>query len=304
MAQPKPVNQPLLDVLAVSNTTFKEFDQMLRDGAEEIEMMIPKLLEKHTSGSQVKAAQLALVLRELRVAQSALWGDLGRSLRTGVGAAALAAGSNAEGVLAQVFAKNGIPVPPALLAGWREQAKQGIDAILSKGKNGIPLSRAVYKSQALASGLVDRTIKQGLLLGNNADTIAKSVKKLILPNVTGGVSYAAKRLARTEINHAYQTTQAARYEQEPWTKAMRWNLSNSHPKPDVCNVNALAPGPQGPGTYAFGDKPDSHPNCLCYQTPVQVSPDDFVEAFLAGEYNSHIDEVAYTYAPASELLCP
>ncbi len=304
MAQPLPQNQPLLDVLRVSNMTLKEMDQMLRDGAQEIEMLVPKLLEKHTTGSTVKAAQLQLVLRELRVAQSALWGDLGRSLRSGVGAAALAAGANAEGVLASVLAKNGVPVPPALRAGWIQQAKAGIDAILSKAKNGIPLSRAVYKAQALSSGQVDRTIKQGLLLGNNAKTIAQSVKKLILPNVAGGVSYAAHRLARTEINHAYQTTQEARYADEPWSKGMRWNLSKSHPAPDVCNVNATADHGLGPGVWSFGHKPDSHPNCLCYQTPVQVEEDEFVENFLAGDYNSYIDEVAYTHAPASELLCP
>lgn len=306
MAQPLPKpNQPLLDVLAVSGVTLAEMDQMLRDGADEIERLIPKLLEKHTTGSNVKAAQLALVLRELRVAQSALWGDLGASLRSGVGAAAFKAGSSAEGVLASAFAKHGIALPPALRAGWIAQAKAGIDAILSKSKNGIPLSRAVYKAQALATGQVDRRIKQGLLLGNNAKAIAKSVKDLILPNVAGGVSYAAHRLARTEINHAYQTTQEARYADEPWSKGMRWNLSKSHPAPDVCNVNASADVyGLGTGVYTFGNKPDSHPNCLCYQTAVQVSEDEFVDAFLAGDYNSHIDEVAYTHAPASELLCP
>lgn len=305
MAQPLPKpNQPLLDVLAVSGVTLSEMNQMLQDGAEEIERLLPKLLEKHTTGGKVKAAQLMLVRRELKVAQSALWGDLGLSLRTGVGLAAVKAAEGAQGVLAAVFSKNGVPVPSALLAAWTQQAKAGIDAILAKSKNGIPLSRAVYKAQALATGQVDRKVSQGLLLGHNAKTIAKSVKDLILPTVAGGVSYAAHRLARTEINHAYQTSQAARYEQEPWTKAMRWNLSKSHPKPDVCNVNAEASGPQGPGTYAFGHKPDSHPNCLCYQTPVQESEDDFVENFLAGEYNSYLDETAYTHAPASELLCP
>jgi hypothetical protein len=307
MAQPlpKPPNQPLLDVLAVNKMTVREMDQMLRDGAAEVEMLVPKLLEKHTTGGKVKAAQLTLVLRELRVAQSALWGDLGASLRSGVGAAALKAGANAEGVLATTLAKHGVPIPPALRAGWIEQAKQGINAILSKSKNGIPLSRAVYKAQALATGQVDRKIKLGLLLGNNAKAIAKSVKDLILPNVAGGVSYAAHRLARTEINHAYQTTQANRYAEEPWTKGMRWNLSKSHPRPDVCNANAEADGHGlGPGVYPVGQRPESHPNCLCYQTPVQVSEDEFVDAFLAGDYNSHIDEVAYTHAPASELLCP
>jgi len=305
VAQPLPKpNQPLLDVLAVSGVTVSEMNQMLNDGAAEAERLIPKLLEKHTTGGKVKAAQLRLVLRELRVFQSALWGDLGRSTRDGVVAAANKAGEGAEGVLAEVFAKTGTTVPSAILAGWREQAKAGIDAILAKSKNGIPLSRAVYKAQALASGQVDRKVSQGLLLGMNHKAIAKSVKDMIRPDVAGGVSYAAHRLARTEINHAYQTSQATRHEGEPWTKGMQWNLSKSHPRPDVCNFNATADlYGMGPGAYPFGKKPESHPNCLCYQTTVQVSPDDFVEAFLAGEYNSYLDETVYTYAPPEEHPC-
>jgi hypothetical protein len=308
MAQPLPKpNQPLLDVLALYGVTLAEMDAMLRDGAEEIERLLPKLLEKHTTGGKVKAAQLRLVLRELRIAQKALWADLGVSVNEGVVAAAIKGGEGAEGaegVLASVFAKNGVPVPSALLAGWREQAKAGIDAILAKSKNGIPLSRAVYKAYALSSGQVDRKVSQGLLLGHNHKTIAKSVKDMILPNVSGGVSYAADRLARTEINHAYQTAQAERHADEPWVKGMRWNLSKSHPGRDVCNILAEQDAfGLGPGVYPVGHRPDSHPNCLCYQTPVSVSEDEFIEAFLAGEYNSHIDEVAYTYAPASELLC-
>lgn len=306
MAQPLPKpNQPLLDVLSVSGVTLAELDQMLRDGAQEAERLIPKLLEKHTTGGKVKAAQLRLVLRELRVAQSALWGDLGAVTRSGVVQAALKGADGALGVLASVFAKTGTPVPRALLAAWSQQAKAGIDAILAKSKNGIPLSRAVYKAQVLASGQVDRKVAQGLLLGHNAKTIAKSVKDMILPNVAGGVSYAAHRLARTEINHAYQTAQAERHKDEPWTRGMRWNLSKSHPAPDVCNVNAAQDlHGLGAGVYPAGMRPDSHPNCLCYQTPVQVSEEEFIDNFLNGDYNSYLDETAYTHAPASELLCP
>jgi hypothetical protein len=305
MAQPLPKpNQPLLDVLAVSGVTLSEMNQMLTDGAQEAERLIPKLVEKHTTGGTVKAAQLALVLRELKVAQSALWGDLGGATRSGVEAGYLKAAEAAEDVLVSTFVKAGAD-PAPFLASWRAQAKQGIQAVLAKSKNGIPLSRAVYKAQALAVGLVDRKVKQGLLLGQNAKTIAKSVKDLIRPDVKGGVAYAAHRLARTEINHAYQTSQAERYADEPWTTGMRWNLSGSHPKPDICNVLAERDAYDlGPGVYPVGKRPDSHPNCLCYQTPEQLSEDAFIENFLAGNYNAYLDEKVYTHAPASELLCP
>jgi hypothetical protein len=304
VAQPLPKpNQPLLDVLAQLGLTVREFDNMLQDGADEIDRLIPKLIEKHTTGGKVKAAQLALVKRELKVAQSALWGDLGRSLRQGVEAAVLQAATGAESVLLKTLAAQGVDIP-AYRAAILAQAKQGIDAILSKAKNGIPLARSVYRTQQLATGMVDRKVTQGLLLGHNAKDIAKSVKSMIKPDVAGGVSYAAHRLARTEINHAYQTSQEARYAPEPWAKGMRWNLSKSHPKPDVCNENATAPSSLGAGCYTFGNKPDSHPNCLCYQTAVQVSEQEFMDNFIAGKYNSYIDETVYTHAPASSLLCP
>lgn len=300
MARPLPnsaPNQPLLDVLRVAGVTQREMDQMLRDGADEIERLLPKLLEKHLTGNKVKAAQLALVLRELKVAQSALWGDLGTSLRSGVSQAVTAAAEAALDVLSQSLAKQGVDIP-----GWRAslvaQAQQGLNAVLAKSQNGIPLSRAVYRAQALSSGQVDRTIKRGLLLGNNHKAIAKSVKSMIDPNVAGGVSYAAHRLARTEINNAYKTAQENRYADEPWVTGMRWNLSKTHPKRDECNDFAEH------GVYPVGQRPKSHPSCLCYLTPEQDSPDDFVEKFLAGDYNEYIDKTVYTHAPASELLCP
>lgn len=305
MAQPLPQpNQPLLDVLRLSGLTLREFNQMLGDAADEAERLIPKLIEKHMTGSTIKAAQLAIVKRELKAAQLALWGDLGRSLRSGVGQAVEAAASNAQDLLTSVLTKKGVDV-----SWWRQalaaQGRAGIDAALAKAQNGIPLARSVYRTQALATGLVDRKVTQGLLLGNNAKAIAKSVKDLIRPEVAGGVSYAAHRLARTEINNAYKTSQENTYRDEPWVRGMRWNLSKSHPRPDVCNVNATANDHGlGAGVSPVGQRPDSHPNCLCYLTPEQIAEEAFIESFLAGEYNSYLDETAYTYANRKGLPCP
>lgn len=304
MAQPLRKNQPLVDVLTQIGLTTKEMNQMLQDGADEAERLIPKLIEKHTTGSKVKAAQLTLVLRELKVAQSALWGDLGASLRQGVAAAGVQGFAGAQSLLVNTLAKNDAEVP-----GWQaslqQQAQAGIAAILAKATNGIPLARSVYQTQALATGLVNRRVIQGLLLGNNAKTIAKSVKDLIRPDVAGGVSYAASRLARTEINNAYKTAQQKRYEGEPWTKAMHWNLSKSHPGRDVCNTYAEADDHDlGEGNYPVGQAPISHPNCLCYLTPETIDEDEFVDKFVAGEYNTYIDSELQQHAPKAALLCP
>lgn len=300
MAQPLPKpdsRQPLLDVLALNNMTIKEMSAMLTDGAQEVDRLIPKLLEQNSTGSTLKAAQLAVVKRELRVVLSALWGDLGRSTRTGVEAAVIKAAEGAEDVLFAYLAKHGVALPE-FRAAMVQQAKNGIAAVLAKAKNNIPLSSAVYKTQQWSTGLVHRKVSQGLLLGHNAKTIAKSVKDMINPNVAGGVSYAAFRLARTEINHAYKTSQEQRYADEPWTNGMRWNLSKSHPAPDICNKLATQDAHHlGAGVYKVGQRPDSHPNCLCYLTAEQEDEDSFLDNFVAGKYNDYIDEKIYTHVP-------
>jgi len=304
MAQPAyDPRQPLLDVIAQSNLTVAELNQMLRDGADEIDRLLPKLIEKHTTGASIKAAQLALVRKELRAVQSALWGDLGRSIRSGVEAAALKAAVAAEGPLWAWLAQYGLDMPH-LRAANLATAKQGLPALLAKAANGIPLARSVYKAQALAMGLVDRKVSQGLLLGNNAKTIAKSVKDMIRPDVRGGVSYAAHRLARTEINNAYKTSQEQRYQDEPWVRGMRWNLSRTHPQPDECNTYAQQDlHDLGHGVYPVGHRPRSHPNCFCYLTAETIDEDEFEERFLAGEYNYHLDKKMYG-AGVEGLPCP
>lgn len=294
MAQPAyDPRQPLLDVLAQNQMTIAEMNQMLADGAAEAERLIPKLIEKHTTGGAIKAAQLALVKHELKAAQAALWGDLGRSLRLGVEGAALQAASSPAGALWAYLGKHGVDIPQ-LRAAQVATAKAGIAAMLAKSANGIPLARSVYKAQQLAQGLVDRKVAQGLLLGNNAKAIAKSVKDMIRPDVAGGVSYAAHRLARTEINNAYKTAQEQRHQDEPWVKGMLWNLSRTHPKPDECNTYAQQDlHGLGHGVYPVGQRPRSHPNCLCYLTPESDDEEEFEENFFAGKYNAYIDSKVY-----------
>jgi hypothetical protein len=134
-------------------------------------------------------------------------------------------------------------------------------------------------------------VNAGLLLGYSANKIAGMVRDLVKPNVAGGVSYAAFRLARTEINHAYQTAQEARYADEPWSTGMEWHLSNSHPEKDICDLLATQDlHGLGKGVYPFGEVPVEHPNGLCYRTPVQVDEDEFVDRFLDGEYDEYLDQ--------------
>jgi hypothetical protein len=289
MAQPEPLQR----FFGAYKPTEAEMRQVLQDAAEEAERNIPKLLEKHTTGASLKAAQLQLILREVRAQQSAMWGDLSGVLKEGMERAA-AAGVEGQTTIDRYLARNGLYLPD-LKKGLHEQAKRGLKNVLAKGFNNIPLSTQVYRTQALAQGWVDRQIRKALILQTDARTLARQVRDFIDPNVKGGVSFAAIRLARTELNNAFHTVAKERLD-EPWATGVEWNLSGSHPpskpgKPEACELLARVDLGLGTGVFPSGEVPDKpHPQCLCYITQHVVDEDTFLDNLISGTYDDYLDE--------------
>lgn len=282
---PEPVRRFLTAALPIE----AEMKDILQDAAEEAERLIPKLIEKNTTGGKVRASQISLVLREIRAQQAAMWGDLTPVLRRGLADAAVA-GASADEFFDGWLRSLGADVD-TMKESLAATARAGWSSVRAKAANGIPLSTQVYRTQALANGFVDRTVKRGLLLGRTAKEIAKDVRGLINPNVAGGVSYAAMRLARTELNNAFHTASIARHVEEPWTLYMGWHLSGSHPEKDVCDELAEHNEGHGDGVYPKGKTPmKPHPHCLCYVTPEVVDEDAFIEGFLRGDYDDYLEE--------------
>lgn len=88
-------------------------------------------------------------------------------------------------------------------------------------------------------------------------------------------AWMAARIARTEIAHAYSEAHL-RSVLDPKTGKLRdgvtgvkWHLSTSHPKPDICDVWATYDTGRGPGVYSdMSAVPSDHPNGLCLTTTV------------------------------------
>lgn len=85
------------------------------------------------------------------------------------------------------------------------------------------------------------------------------------------IDYNALRLARTELTAAYGEATIAACKASPAVKKVRWVLSNTHPRADICDT--YANGGDGHGYYDAKDCPLSpaHPNCLC---TIQPAPED------------------------------
>lgn len=172
-------------------------------------------------------------------------------------------------------------VADALVAGLRASAESGLksDAVRRRRE----LSSRVYKLRALDEGRVEDAIRQGIISGLSARELAADVYRFVSPSTPGGSSYAAMRLARTEINNAFHERQILGAKR-PGVSAVQWNLSGSHKVPDECNVYALHK-PYAPD--AVPDKP--HPLCFCYLTYVTEDPFKFRERLAAGDFDAEID---------------
>lgn len=166
----------------------------------------------------------------------------------------------------------------------------GVESVFSRRTNGVSLSDRIYRNGRAGVMLAAKEVEKGLLLQESAKQIAARVKHLYNPDVPGGQSYAAMRLARTEINNAHHDTTIRNAEALEWTVGFKWHLSGSHPKPDICNEYAEEDHDDlGAGVFRKGNAPAKpHPHCLCYLEVIQMDREDFLSALAEGKFNFEV----------------
>jgi hypothetical protein len=240
-------------------------------------------------GGQVRAAQLRLVLQQLDQIMVQAWGKgILPTTQAGRKAAAEAAERAAETISDVLYTALPNDVAETVRNGLRLTAQAGIDNDFAR----VPrqLSARVYHDAALSSGQVEQIIRSGLISGLSAKELAADVYKFVSPTTPGGASYAAMRLARTEINNAFHEQQI-KGGQRPGVLAVIWNLSGSHPKPDECNTFAEQDTDNlGAGHYKPGNVPAKpHPNCLCYLTYQTMNNAEFEKALKGGQFDDELD---------------
>ncbi len=272
-------NDPLRAYLRVQLQTDTELKRMFQRAAKDAAAQIRKLPK-----GDIRRQQLETVLRTLRKIQSDLWTG-GRtnvvSITTAGRARAVeAAVRNAETLLNTVYANMPTRVAGPLRDGLDAAARENI--LTDSVRQRRALSRRVYRSGQHTMQALETTLRSGLLRGLSADEMAREVTRFIDPSTPGGASYAALRLARTEINNAFHEQQI-RNGQRPDVDKVRWNLSGSHKVPDKCNVYASK------GLFDSDKVPDKpHPQCLCYLTYETADVDDLIAMFDAGDFDAEI----------------
>ena len=237
-------------------------------------------------GAQVRGTQYAAAHGALKSRLAAFWRSFGEALeaeREEAIAAAVKANINWDKVLLDEAARSHA-MRIALRKSLNAAADRNVRLMLERYTRETPaLSEKVYHTRALSNGWVEDRINIAIGKGLNAREFAKEIRSLIRPDTPGGVSYAAIRLARTELNNANHFAAVQDQVDKPYVTGMDWRRSRSHTERDICDK--LAEG----GPYAI-DKvpPKPHPNCFCYVVPETEDEDTFIEKFRSGKYDDYL----------------
>lgn len=271
----------------------KAYDRQLRrilmDAAREADRLAQAAIPDNI-GARLRQAQYRQSSFMIRQAMDDAWADIGRVIAQGVDASATLA-AEATMLVNEVLA-NSLSTQ-ALSRSMLESARRSIEDVRSRIVNDISLSDRVYRNAALTRGQVDGVVNRGIALRRSAREIARDVARFIRPNTPGGVSYAAMRLGRTELNNAFHTTTVRSIEDMPWIEGVLWVTSGSHPRPDECDdyANGDHDG-LGKGVFQKDHVPGKpHPQCLCHVVTISVGIETFTRRYLAGDYDDYLSGV-------------
>lgn len=279
---------PLTSYLQVERQMLEAMASDLLDAQHDLQSRLTRLAARNGGvGAQVRASQLSQIDKALSTTLRALWKELDGDIVVGGQDVADAASSLQVMTDKALFASAGVPLPDELVRAEQAYARNVVEHYWSRMENGVSLSRQVYTTEAMSKKWVDRAVNRVILQGGSWRDIANAVKPFIDPATPGGVSYAAKRLGRTELNNAFHRTAIRLGEANPWVSGQRWNLSGRHPKADECDTlaNRTVSRSAGRGVYPADEVPGKpHPQCLCYLTAVTVSEEEFFDRLMAGDY--------------------
>lgn len=276
--------------LAVEKKFSDKLSKVLAEAALNIDEFFGDLVKDNVS-TKVARVRIGLAHNEIRRQMRDIFGTTKNLISDHQQDAAVAA------INAKLYDEKGVlswllpdPVDRLQYAdSLRQTARRNIEATIARTLfTEKPLSQRVYRTEALANGLVSRTINNALARGDSARNLAKDVRALIDPAVPGGVSYAAMRLGRTEINNAFHAQSILDTQETPWVQSMHWYLSKRHEKDpgDECEIYAAQ------GSFDKENVPEKpHPNCRCFVTPDLPDYDEFERGLISGQYDPYLDSV-------------
>lgn len=269
----------------------------LIQAAQDATTQIEALANNSTFSAGVRSAQLRLTMKIVKEVLDELFKKqiplITAGSKESARAAVTAFGETDRDYLRKAFnaSASSKKSVDGFLQGQLIQAELSVANLVSRlEKSKHPLSTRVYRTKRLANTWVQREINSAIVRNASANEIAKRVRSSIRPNVAGGVSYAALRLGRTELNNAFHATSVSLAQDRPWVQGMVWRVSGTHESSEglaeICDR-------YNQQLFEVNNVPKKpHPMCRCVVTP-QVEPlEAFARNLTAGYYNDWIANAA------------
>lgn len=182
----------------------------------------------------------------------------------------------------EALLKNQIPIKPFMVVQQRAN-QRAIEAAINRQIQGLNLSDRIWTSSRKINRSLGQIAIEGIRAGKHPIEVAKQMQRYVsagkktmvteYPNMMERIgdmlpedlSYEALRIARTEMASAYGEAEKRTAEEAPFSKGIRWELSNAGVACKVCIENSKQITDLGVGVYRVEDLPDypAHPNCLC-----------------------------------------
>jgi len=276
--------------MKVEKASDKDIIEALEEAAKAAQEAVEELMSKPGIGAAVRRAQLIGGHGAITKVLHKLYRRLGFII-TDQQEAAIQAAIEANLEWQQRILKAIEPNAQkrnVLQAAMREGADRNPQALVARMLHTqMPLSKQVYRSEALSKHWISKLVNSALAKGDSAADLAKKVRDYIHPGVRGGISYAAMRLARTEINNAFHAQAIKDAQEQPWVHGMKWNLSRVHERDpgDLCEAYArrgVFP------TNAVPRKP--HPQCRCFVTPEVMDLESLITRARSGDFSKYVSE--------------
>jgi hypothetical protein len=156
-----------------------------------------------------------------------------------------------------------MPTASGALAAEMGMVLERVRKHAAQARHGRTLSDRVWLNDRGTRVAVQNLIDDAIRNGEGPAVLARRVKRYLQPDVPGGASYAAMRLARTELLAAWDARERQLLRAAGIYAGVQWMLSPTHTGVDVCDE--LAAG----GPYPLDAiPPRPHPHDMCWIEPV------------------------------------
>lgn len=276
----------------VSKLTLEQQKQILKLYEDTIAYLAKKATAKNKSLTKRWALDY---IKELKQAKKELAKEIEASLGTSISKAADIGTEGEQLIFKKIFKLAGIDTGNHFTTMFSQIKNEVIEDIISGDlyKDHKTLSSRIWDTSNKFGKDIQYVINQGILEKKSAIELARDLEKYVKEPAKRGwnwnkiypylkntpVDYNAQRLARTCINHAYQTSTIKSSNKNPFVEGIKWRSALIHGR--TCNLCKERHGQ----VYPKDNVPLDHPNGLCTMIPyIPKSLDE-----VAGELRDWLD---------------